>query len=433
MTTSTPALIDIKTLIERRASISFSSRPTNHFKYGKEYHGPCPFCGGTDRFAVWPEAGRYSCLRGCGKYGDAIQFLRDYDDLSYHEACAELDIDPAYPEANRPPALPLSDLKDQPPNKQWQLTGMDFVQRAERYLWLEKARHALDYLHGRGLTDETIRRFYLGYCPGKFIDSLENWGIEPGQTSKSHITIPEGIIIPWFGDDHLWKIAVKRLDVPAGERSYGQVVGSSDGLYNVDSIKSGTPAMLFEGEFDALSVIQEAGDLVSVVAAGGASKAQSGRWIARLVLCSSVLIAFDIDDNQAGDSGSQDWLHILTNALRWRPLAHDGNDMLRAGMPIRLWVEIGLKTAQFEALPVSVIQTTVREVEHITRSESPLSASSNVSYPAPKWDKLNEIGVPKCCSLCPSFAVWWWVDCAGFCEKCWEKVRGVQWYHHVNK
>ena len=39
---------------------------------GGEWHGPCPGCGGDDRFHVWPEqkdGGTYWC-RGCNKAGD---------------------------------------------------------------------------------------------------------------------------------------------------------------------------------------------------------------------------------------------------------------------------------------------------------------------------------------------------------------------------
>src|SRR3974390_3094964 len=61
---------------------------------GGEYAGPCPFCGGNDRFRVWPEhkGGRYWC-RGCQKTGDEIQLLRDLCDLSYSEACERLGIE----------------------------------------------------------------------------------------------------------------------------------------------------------------------------------------------------------------------------------------------------------------------------------------------------------------------------------------------------
>src|SRR5215813_3575780 len=50
-----------------------------------EYAGPCPGCGGKDRFRVWPREGRYWC-RGCGRRGDTIQYLRHFHGLSFAEA-----------------------------------------------------------------------------------------------------------------------------------------------------------------------------------------------------------------------------------------------------------------------------------------------------------------------------------------------------------
>ena len=52
---------------------------------GGVWRGPCPKCGGEDRFHVWETEGRYWC-RGCGKTGDEIQYLRDFRGLSYREA-----------------------------------------------------------------------------------------------------------------------------------------------------------------------------------------------------------------------------------------------------------------------------------------------------------------------------------------------------------
>ena len=60
-----------------------------------EWAGPCPNCGGTDRFVVWPEhksgaaGGRFLC-RGCGAQGDAVEFLRVFQNLTYREACEAL-------------------------------------------------------------------------------------------------------------------------------------------------------------------------------------------------------------------------------------------------------------------------------------------------------------------------------------------------------
>jgi DNA primase len=75
---------------------------------GGEYAGPCPWCGGRDRFRVWPEADKpgYWC-RQCGKHGDAIQYLRDRHGLSYPEACERLCL-PAKPRTPSPMFAPTA-------------------------------------------------------------------------------------------------------------------------------------------------------------------------------------------------------------------------------------------------------------------------------------------------------------------------------------
>ena len=52
---------------------------------GGEYAGPCPNCGGHDRFRVWQETGRYWC-RQCARSGDCIQYLRDFRGCSFRDA-----------------------------------------------------------------------------------------------------------------------------------------------------------------------------------------------------------------------------------------------------------------------------------------------------------------------------------------------------------
>jgi DNA primase len=52
---------------------------------GGEYAGACPWCGGNDRFHVWPEGGNYWC-RQCNRKGDAIQYLIDFRGATFQEA-----------------------------------------------------------------------------------------------------------------------------------------------------------------------------------------------------------------------------------------------------------------------------------------------------------------------------------------------------------
>lgn len=54
-------------------------------KTAEEYYCPCPFCGGEDRFCVWPESNNAWC-RQCDWKGDDIQLLRDLEGFSFQEA-----------------------------------------------------------------------------------------------------------------------------------------------------------------------------------------------------------------------------------------------------------------------------------------------------------------------------------------------------------
>jgi hypothetical protein len=101
--------------------------------------------------------------------------------------------------------------------------------------------------------------------------------------------------------------------------------------------------MMCEGELDALSVAQEAGDIVTAIATGSVSGGRSKFWQSRLAESSVVLVAFDADD--AGETNAQFWTETLPNAIRWQPLAHDPNQMLQDGLDIRAWVQQGLRRA----------------------------------------------------------------------------------------
>ena len=63
---------------------------------GGEHAGPCPRCGGEDRFRVWPnhpdyDSGFFWC-RKCEWSGDGIDFLRQERGHSFQEACEALGV-----------------------------------------------------------------------------------------------------------------------------------------------------------------------------------------------------------------------------------------------------------------------------------------------------------------------------------------------------
>src|SRR5919202_2476669 len=73
---------------------------------GGEYAGPCPFCGGHDRFRVQPARGRWWC-RGCSdgrRWQDAIGYVRQREGVGFAEACLRLGASPSELGAARPPS-----------------------------------------------------------------------------------------------------------------------------------------------------------------------------------------------------------------------------------------------------------------------------------------------------------------------------------------
>ena len=220
------------------------------------------------------------------------------------------------------------------PPEQWQRAATAFYQACQRALWSEVGSPALDYLRRRGLSDETIRKAALGYHPGPFRAPASQWG----RTTW----LAQGIVIPWLIEGGIWRLTIRDERVTEGSRRYLQVSGGSNGLYLAQSLLLKRQAVvLLEGEFDALSVAQECGDLVAVVATGTTKGSHTPRWISLLAQQERVLVAFDAERDK-GDADAEWWTRRLGNAQRLRPLWNDANQMLQDGVDLREWVSVAL-------------------------------------------------------------------------------------------
>ena len=310
--------------------------------HGGEYAGPCPFCGGRDRFRVWPDSDRpgYWC-RGCGRHGNALQYLRDHDGLSFLEACASLYGDETDQSRRRrfipshPELAPRNSGEE--PNPFWQDAARVFCMHAVRLLWSPCGATALAYLRQRGLHDETIRRAALGYNPQAYYDAPGLWGFPRWDRP---LWLAAGIVIPWVVKGSIWCVRFRSCNDDANFR-YIQVRGGGNALYRAASVQADAPAVLVEGEFDALTIEQEAGDLVAVAANGSTNGGRRSRWIETLASASLVLLSHDAD--LAGDRAAAWWHKRLHNAQRWRPQWKDANTMLQEGADVRSWIASGLE------------------------------------------------------------------------------------------
>jgi DNA primase len=329
--------------------------------HGGEYAGACPWCGGgdkrnVDRFRVWPAEGRYWCRR-CGRSGDEIQYLRERYDLSYRDARLRLGMHTATggSSATGPQASvahcspPIAPEGWEPPSSVWRAAADAFSSQCVQNLWSKMGNRALAWLHMRGLNDETIRLAALGYNPGSnagrdpdrcYADRAA-WGLLPELDHRGlqkRIWLPRGITIPWIIGGQIWRLNIRR---PVGSPKYIGPAGWSVALYNADGLVGDCPAVLVEGEIDALTILQSAAGLAIPVATGSTAGARRLHWMLKLAVCQKVLVAFDVDD--AGEQAAGYWLDILPNGRRWRVRSgKDPNEFAMLGGDIRAWITAGL-------------------------------------------------------------------------------------------
>jgi DNA primase len=146
---------------------------------GRQWKGCCPFHGEkTPSFYVY-EDGHYHCF-GCGAHGDAIGFVMQSEGASFTEAVERL-----AGEAGLEVPKPSAEAAEAE-RKRLSLAGVLEAAQAgfHRRLFLPEGRHALAYLRGRGLSEDTIRRFGLGWSGegrGALLADLGREGITPEQ------------------------------------------------------------------------------------------------------------------------------------------------------------------------------------------------------------------------------------------------------------
>ncbi len=133
-------------------------------RVGARYTGLCPFHDErTPSFSVNVEHKLYHCF-GCGASGDAIRFVQDTEALDFKQA-VELLADRYNVELKREQEDPAAERRRQRRERLLKL-----VERAAdyyaRYLWEStEARLAREYLSGRGLEEQVLRDFRVGYAP----------------------------------------------------------------------------------------------------------------------------------------------------------------------------------------------------------------------------------------------------------------------------
>jgi DNA primase len=322
---------------------------------GGEYAGACPFCGGHDRFRVWPEQGehgRWWC-RQCGRRGDAIQYLRDVRKMGFREAAEYVgkEISSFTPSlgGRKVPRSHWAPRGTSAPAELWQEQARRLVEESEHWLFqpFTFGQKMLGWLkEKRGLSEETIKAHRLGLVPIDRFDNYEEWGFKPvlkdnGKLKK--IWIPKGLAIPFCQDGKIYRIRIRRpksalrseIDPPyyllKGSDTRALVLGQDREI-----------KVLVESELDAILLSQEAGDLVGVIPLGNAQTRPDKEAMEALGNSKLILVALDADGAGTKEAW-QWWIKHFSKTRRWPPVeGKDPGDMWAAGINIRDWIRAGI-------------------------------------------------------------------------------------------
>jgi DNA primase len=117
------------------------------------------------------------------------------------------------------------------------------------------------------------------------------------------------------------------------------VKGSQPAVFRLKSIRDHPIAFLVEGEFDAMLLEQEAGDLVGVCTLGSASNRHlSSKWLSYFLGCQRIFLIGD--DDKAGN----DWANAISGLSHRLKQIHlpegkDISDYWHLGGNLHIWVQ----------------------------------------------------------------------------------------------
>lgn len=314
---------------------------------GGEYHSPCPDpnCQGKDRFCVWPSegtSGRYWC-RQCDRSGDAIQFCRDFMNLSFNEACNKVGQQIFFQKSfSKQSKNTFTPRVIQDPSDAWIQSASHFIEECHQYLCQNPA--LLNSQKDRGITLRSIKDFKLGWNNSNRFESRISWGL-PIDTQESQmptICLPKGIVLPYFHLNRPLRIKIRRHEwLPEDLYPKYHIVNGSKICLSIHGDLS-KPIILVEAELDAILIHQLAGDICCCIALGGV--ANKPDQFTHNLLCRSSAILFALDFDEAGKKAYRFWQSTYCKLKPWPvPRGKSPGDAYEMGINLRQWVIAGLR------------------------------------------------------------------------------------------
>ena len=320
--------VDLRSLAERYTDLRHCSGP-------KELEGPCPKCGGTDRFHV--TADWFFCRSGTchPKRGDSIEFLRWLQPgLSFAEAVQQLAGGALPAVATRRPAAAAhraAPAKPQPAT--WRRDAERLVAEAYERFWGPEGEPARAYLERRALEPHIWLTYRLGFVTDAAV---------PGTEGKQRAP---AVVMPWRSvSAGIYAVRFRflepqgehRITAEAGSQFAGKLFGGQalpascfepvpEGYKPAESLCT---LLIVEGEINAMSCHQVAGETrLDVLSVGSESADLSPAAIEFAKRYGRVLLWAD------KTGVAQRLMGALPGSYGVRsPGGQDANDLLRAGL-----------------------------------------------------------------------------------------------------
>jgi phage/plasmid primase-like uncharacterized protein len=312
---------DLLALVEQYTSLKKNSR--------RDRAGPCPRCGGTDRFHVFQSGSsgewRWRCYQCHEKPADAIAFLRWLrPELSLADAVSQLTGDNA----------PVPAIRRQPPRRppvaaqpEWRKRAERIVAEAHERLWKVEGEPGRAYLEGRGLEPQTWLAYGVGYRSDVAV---------PGTDGKERAP---AIVLPWYAGGRLVAVRYRFLSAQGKTKltaeSGSQFAGK---LFGGQALPRAAPGrrtlIIVEGEINAMSIWQVCGgpDMahdwrVDVLSVGSESAKLTPAAVAAIGQYGRVFAWMDRAEVARGVAAA------LANAYPVRsPGGSDANDLLQKSL-----------------------------------------------------------------------------------------------------
>lgn len=320
-------MTDVELIKSKIDIVSFISDYIQIKKAGRNFRSLCPFHSEkSPSFYISPERGTWHCFGACAEGGDAIKFLQKWENIEFPEA---LKILAKKTGVTLTHFAPTEDSKKKETYYEINHLASEFY----HYLLTshELGTRAMEYLKKRGIKNETIKTFSLGYAPESW-ESLSKYLIKKGYQSSDLYTVglsvksESGRFYDRFRGrlmftlkDHRGNIVgfsgrLLNEEVHSERERRAKYINTSETpiydkgntLYGLDvtreSIKKEDEAVVVEGEFDLLTSFQVG--VTNIVAIKGSAFTQ-GQTLLLKRYTTELILALDSDfaGNEAAKRG----------------------------------------------------------------------------------------------------------------------------------